>query len=136
MRLCPSTRLCHLPTRVAQLNTDPTLAGCSAVVDETDADDARDMAATGGRCAVPGRSLSEEVNPACCAESHIAGSPSLEHTMTNHPIEHTRADGRIEDKDKRANGDPDTGPEPPETEAAAPILQSEDDELVDEDAPE
>lgn len=56
--------------------------------------------------------------------------------MTNHPIEHTRADGRIEDKDKRANGAPDTGPEPPETKAAAPILQSEDDELVDEDAPE
>ncbi|SIT46963.1 hypothetical protein BN2475_700076 [Paraburkholderia ribeironis] len=54
--------------------------------------------------------------------------------MMNHPLEQTRAAGRIDDQDKRANDAPDNGDAPTENEAPAPILQSEDDELVDEDA--
>jgi hypothetical protein len=80
------------------------------------------------------RSLSENLNAAPCAESHEAAA-SLEHTMTNHLMEQTRAYSREEDEDGRADEDPNTGTDSSAIKAAAPILQSEDDEMLDEDAP-
>lgn len=56
--------------------------------------------------------------------------------MTNHRKEQTRDGGREDGEDKRPvdTPDPDVGSPAPDT--AAPVLQSEDDELLDEDAPE
>jgi len=56
--------------------------------------------------------------------------------MTNHRKEQTRNAGRERDKDKRPVDIPDPGAGSPAPDTATPILQSEDDELSDEDAPE
>jgi hypothetical protein len=50
-------------------------------------------------------------------------------------MEQTRAYSCEEDEDERAHEDPNTGTDSSAIKAAAPILQSEDDELFDEDAP-
>ncbi|MFM0557968.1 hypothetical protein P0D69_44655 [Paraburkholderia sediminicola] len=55
--------------------------------------------------------------------------------MTNQPKEQKRGVGR-KDEDKRPVDIPDPGVGLPAPDPAAPILQSEDDELPDEDAPE
>ncbi|RKE25207.1 hypothetical protein B0G76_6729 [Paraburkholderia sp. BL23I1N1] len=55
--------------------------------------------------------------------------------MTNHPIEQTRGVNRGDDKDERPADAPDRDVGSPVPDTAAPILQSEDDELFDEDAP-
>jgi hypothetical protein len=55
--------------------------------------------------------------------------------MTNHRKERTRNAGRERDQDKRPVDTPDPGAGTPAPDAATPILQSEDDELSDEDAP-
>ncbi|MFL9959069.1 hypothetical protein PQR65_37350 [Paraburkholderia nemoris] len=56
--------------------------------------------------------------------------------MTNHRKEQTRDAGRERDRDKQPVDTPDPGAGPPAPDTAPPILQSEDDELSDEDAPE
>ncbi|MEZ0606073.1 hypothetical protein ACAX43_28645 [Paraburkholderia sp. IW21] len=56
--------------------------------------------------------------------------------MTNHRKEQTRNAGRERDKDKRLVDIPNSDTGSPAPDSAAPILQSEDDELFDEDSPE
>jgi len=55
--------------------------------------------------------------------------------MTNQSKEQTRGVGRKDDEDKRADDTPTSDTGSPAPDSAAPILQSEDDELFDEDAP-
>lgn len=56
--------------------------------------------------------------------------------MTNHRKEQPRNAGRERDKNKRPVDTPAPGAGTPAPDAGTPILQSEDDELYDEDAPE
>jgi hypothetical protein len=60
---------------------------------------------------------------------------SSEHAMTNQPKEQKRGVGR-KDEDKRADDIPNSDTGSPAPDSAAPILQSEDDGLFDEDSPE
>ncbi|KAE8753753.1 hypothetical protein FSO04_43350 [Paraburkholderia madseniana] len=55
--------------------------------------------------------------------------------MTNQPKEQKRGVGR-KDEDKRADDIPNSDTGSPAPDSAAPILQSEDDGLFDEDSPE
>ncbi|CAB3795467.1 hypothetical protein LMG28614_04181 [Paraburkholderia ultramafica] len=55
--------------------------------------------------------------------------------MTNHQKKQTREAGGENSKDKQPADDPHRRTGSPMPDTAAPILQSEDDELSDEDAP-